>query len=179
MMVTNYAGNIPRYNPDSVILDIGESSDTDSSDSSSQGNDNIIVEEETVGNNDWEVRMLAEEMEKQEQASARKRGQSLDQSSESKKPGGVLRRRRKYSDTETSHSETDPEVAVAPTSTRPRAGSLDQFNLRYAQSTMHGGSGGGNSPRGVSSSSSSGSVHTPTTGRLFKALNIDRNKDKL
>lgn len=185
MMVTNYAGNqAPRYNPDSVILDIGESSDSDSTGSSSQANDNIIVEEEPAGTNDWEVRMLAEEMEKQEKASARKRGQSFDQSSsEMKRPTGVLRRRRKYSDTETSHSETDPDVAIPPP-TRPRAGSLDQFNLRYAQTT-HGGSTstsspqGGNSPRGVSSSSSSGSVHTPTTGRLFKALNIDRNKDKL
>lgn len=176
MMVTNYTGNIPRFNPDSVILDIGESSDSDSSGSSSKGNDNIIEEEEPVGHNDWEVRMLAEEMEKQEQASARKRGQSLDQSSESKRPGGNLRRRRKYSDTETSHSETDPDLAL-PSSSRPRAGSLDQFNLRYAQSTSQ--QSDNTSPRGVSSSSSSGSVHTPTTGRLFKALNIDRNKDKL
>lgn len=177
MMVTNYAGNIPRYNADSVILDIGESSDSETSDSSSQGNDNIIVEEEPVGHNDWEVRMLAEEMEKQEQASARKRGQSLDQSTELKRPGGILRRRRKLSDTETSHSETDPE-ATAPATSRPRAGSLDQFNLRYSQTTSSS-LGGGNGSRGVSSSSSSGSVHTPTTGRLFKALNIDRNNDKL
>lgn len=177
MMVTNYTGNVPRFNPDNVILDIGESSDSDSSGSSSQGNDNIIEEEEQVGHNDWEVRMLAEEMEKQEQASARKRGQSLDQSSELKKSGGMLRRRRKYSDTETSHSETDPELAL-PTSSRPRAGSLDQFNLRYAQSTSQH-TDNSSPPRGVSSSSSSGSVHTPTTGRLFKALNIDRNKDKL
>lgn len=176
MMVTNYAGNVPRFNPDNVILDIGESSDSESSGSSSQGNDNIIVEEEAVGHNDWEVRMLADEMEKQEQASARKRGQSFDQSStDLKRPAGVLRRRRKHSDTETSHSETDPDVALPP-SARPRAGSLDQFNLRYASSSQQPDN---SSPRAVSSSSSSGSVHTPTTGRLFKALNIDRNKDKL
>lgn len=184
MMVTNYTGNLPRFNPDNVILDMGDSSDSDSSGASIHSHDNIIATDEPqVGHNDWEVRMLAKEMEKQEQASARNRGQSLDQSSDSKKPvGGALRRRRKFSDTETSHSETDPDVTTARPSARPRAGSLDHFNLRYAQTSISSSlqpAADNNSPRAVSSSSSSGSVHTPTTGRLFKALNIDRNKDKL
>lgn len=181
MMVTNYTGNIPRFNPDNVILDMGDSSDSDSSGSSIEIHDSIVGEGvQQVSHNDWEVRMLAKELEKQEQASARKRGQSLDQCTESKKLGVVLRRRRKYSaETETSHSETEPDVKATP-STRPRASSLDQFNLRYAQTSPSSSQpADNNSPRAVSSSSSSGSVHTPTTGRLFKALNIDRNKDKL
>uniref|UniRef100_T1GIY4 Uncharacterized protein n=1 Tax=Megaselia scalaris TaxID=36166 RepID=T1GIY4_MEGSC len=42
--------------------------------------------------------------------------------------------------------ETDPE-ATAPATSRPRAGSLDQFNLRYSQTTSSS-LGGGNGSRG-------------------------------
>ncbi|EDW26828.1 GL14740, partial [Drosophila persimilis] len=197
MVVSDVTGNLTRLS-DSVILDIGESS----SSSSSSSKLNIAEEEDDedeeeaeaeaeaeadeeltasgTGNNDWEVRMLAAEMERQE----RKRGHSLsDNLGDLKHCSTFLRRRRKFSDTETEFSETDmddqlargsggpigsgtsglageaPATGAGPTSSgsgiqsgsqRPRASSLDQFNLRY-------GIGRG----------------------IFKAMSIDRDKDKL
>ncbi|XP_055840481.1 uncharacterized protein LOC129908169 isoform X3 [Episyrphus balteatus] len=147
VMVSNLTGNLtPMSN--SIILDIGESSSSSSSTSSSRSNLNYDEEENEqperlVHHNDWEVRMLAAEMDRQE----KKRGLSLsDNLTELKHYGRVLPRRRKLSDTETEFSETDVENVQ----TRPRAGSLDQFNLRY-------GIGRG----------------------IFKAMSIDRGKDKL
>ncbi|KMZ09856.1 uncharacterized protein Dsimw501_GD28122 [Drosophila simulans] len=193
-MVADVTGNLARLS-DSVILDIGESSS--SSSSSSKINmaevDDDEEEEDPRGrvarneedmddgegglasHNDWEVQMLAAEMERQE----RKRGHSLsDNLGELKHCSTFLRRRRKFSDTETEFSETDMEEQLArsrsgpmepsgsaPSSSgaggstsaghqsgsqRPRASSLDQFNLRY-------GIGRG----------------------IFKAMSIDRDKDKL
>ncbi|XP_022231114.2 uncharacterized protein LOC111080041 [Drosophila obscura] len=199
VVVSDVTGNLTRLS-DSVILDIGESS----SSSSSSSKLNIAEEEDDEdeeeaeaeaepdeeltasgpGNNDWEVRMLAAEMERQE----RKRGHSLsDNLGDLKHCSTFLRRRRKFSDTETELSETDMDeqlargsgsgpsgsgigggagaTAEAPAtgagsissgsgnqsgSQRPRASSLDQFNLRY-------GIGRG----------------------IFKAMSIDRDKDKL
>ncbi|KAM7348990.1 cyclic nucleotide-gated ion channel-like isoform 4-T10 [Cochliomyia hominivorax] len=150
--LANVQGNLSRIG-DSVILDIGES--TSSSSSSEKLNiddedddDEIESSDNHVHHNDWEVRMLAAEMEKQE----RKRGHSLSDNLQvdgTKLCGTFLRRRRKFSDTETEHSETDAEHA--PSTVRPRASSLDQFNLRY----------------GIS------------RGGIFKAMSIDRDKDKL
>ncbi|XP_017852468.1 platelet binding protein GspB isoform X2 [Drosophila busckii] len=197
MMISDVTGNLTRLS-DSVILDIGESSSSSSSSSKMNitGIDDDDEDEEAedelsgaalVGNtagtssssNDWEVQMLAAEMERQE----RKRGHSLsDNLGELRHCSSFLRRRRKYSDTETEYSETDQDerlaaaavtgeqlsstvstsaaaatttivdeaAAASSGSNRPRASSLDQFNLRY-------GIGRG----------------------IFKAMSIDRDKDKL
>lgn len=195
MMISDAAGNLARLS-DSVILDIGESSSSSSSSSkmniAGDQDDDDEAEDELsgaalvatgssgstlVGPNDWEVQMLAAEMERQE----RKRGHSLsDNLGELRHCSTFLRRRRKFSDTETEYSETDMDERLAGTvtgpggvggvggvggatvdatdaalaaqsgSSRPRASSLDQFNLRY-------GIGRG----------------------IFKAMSIDRDKDKL
>lgn len=184
MMISDVAGNLTRLS-DSVILDIGESSSSSSSSSkmniAGDEDDDEEAEDELsgaalvatgsggsslVGPNDWEVQMLAAEMERQE----RKRGHSLsDNLGELRHCSTFLRRRRKFSDTETEYSETDMDERLAATvtggeavdptdaalaaqsgSSRPRASSLDQFNLRY-------GIGRG----------------------IFKAMSIDRDKDKL
>ena len=153
--LTDIAGNLSRLG-DSVILDIGES--TSSSSSSEKLNaevkkDDIDEENENIDtdvhHNDWEVRMLAAQMEKQE----RKRGLSLSdnlQLNGTKSPSTLLRRRRKFSDTETEYSE-ETDADLPPTIVRPRASSLDQFNLRY----------------GIG------------RGGIIKAMSIDRDKDKL
>ncbi|XP_054087020.1 uncharacterized protein LOC105215046 isoform X2 [Zeugodacus cucurbitae] len=144
--VSDLTGNLDRQ--DSVVLDIGDSSSSSSSSSKlnikyediEQKNveDNVFAH---VHHNDWEVKMLAAEMAKQE----RKRANSTD----FKSSNSILRRRRKFSETETDISETDPEVESFSLS-RPRASSLDQFNLRYG------------------------------TGKdIFKAISIDRDKNKL
>lgn len=194
VMVADVTGNLARLS-DSVILDIGESSSSSSSSSKinmAEVDDDEEEEDPRVrdarneediddgegglaSHNDWEVQMLAAEMERQE----RKRGHSLsDNLGELKHCSTFLRRRRKFSDTETEFSETDMEEQLArsgsgpmepsgsaPSSSgaggstsaghqsgsqRPRASSLDQFNLRY-------GIGRG----------------------IFKAMSIDRDKDKL
>ncbi|XP_073835046.1 cyclic nucleotide-gated ion channel-like isoform X3 [Musca autumnalis] len=153
-LVVSVADNLTRLS-DSVILDIGESSSSSSSSEEklhlgeeAEENDDNDSSDKQVHHNDWEVRMLAAEMEKQE----RKRGHSLTESSplpNTKLGSTFLRRRRKLSDTETECSET--EVEQMPTHSRPRASSLDQFNMRY----------------GIGRSG------------IFKAMSIDRDKDKL
>ncbi|XP_046801311.1 uncharacterized protein LOC111687923 isoform X3 [Lucilia cuprina] len=152
VVLADVQGNLSRIG-DSVILDIGESTSSSSSsdklnvDDDDEDDDNESSDNH-VHHNDWEVRMLAAEMEKQE----RKRGLSLSdnlQMDGTKLCGTYLRRRRKFSDTETECSETDAEQA--PATARPRASSLDQFNLRY----------------GIG------------RGGIFKAMSIDRDKDKL
>ncbi|XP_065364545.1 uncharacterized protein Cngl [Calliphora vicina] len=155
VVLADVQGNLSRIG-DSVILDIGEStSSSSSSEKLNAGDDEVEDDDEEiessdnhVHHNDWEVRMLAAEMEKQE----RKRGLSLSDNLQlggTKLCGTFLRRRRKFSDTETECSETDAEHA--PATVRPRASSLDQFNLRY----------------GIG------------RGGIFKAMSIDRDKDKL
>ncbi|XP_053950080.1 uncharacterized protein LOC128858115 [Anastrepha ludens] len=143
--VSDVTGNLNRS--DSVVLDIGDSSSSSSSstklnvkyEDSEQKNVERVFE--NVDHNDWELKMLAVEMAKQE----RKRANSTD----FKYSNSTLRRRRKFSDTETDISEADAD-AEALTLSRPRASSLDQFNLRY-------GVGKG----------------------VFKAISIDRDKNKL
>ncbi|TMW45350.1 hypothetical protein DOY81_009570, partial [Sarcophaga bullata] len=153
--LTDIAGNLSRLS-DSVILDIGESTSSSSSseklnaevnkDDMDEANENTDT---NVHHNDWEVRMLAAEMEKQE----RKRGLSLSDNlhlNGTKPSSTLLRRRRKFSDTETEYSE-ETDADQTPAIVRPRASSLDQFNLRY----------------GIG------------RGGIFKAMSIDRDKDKL
>lgn len=87
--------------------------------------------------------MLAAELDKRESKSANDmRGTDVDESD------GLLRRRRKRSyTTDTDYTDSDLDS----TNARPRAGSLDQYNLRKKERT-----------RGV-----------------FKAMSFDRDKDKL
>lgn len=155
VILAGITGNFSQL-ADTVILDIGEST----SSSSSSENLNVKVktnddEEENkntdsnVHHNDWEVRMLAAEMEKQEH----KRGLSLSDNLdmiETKAYSNFLRRRRKFSDTETECSE-ETDADQTPAIIRPRASSLDQYNLHC----------------GISGSG------------IFKAMSIDRDKDKL
>jgi len=199
-MVADVTGNLARLS-DSVILDIGESSSSSSSsskiniadvDDDEEEEENPAArhprEEEDLdddgsggggrsgSHNDWEVRMLAAEMERQE----RKRGHSLsDNLGDLKHCSTFLRRRRKFSDTETEFSETDMEEQLA----RSGSGSMDPSG-----STVPSGSGGGGS---TSAGHQSGSQRPRASsldqfnlrygiGRgIFKAMSIDRDKDKL
>lgn len=202
VMVADVTGNLARLS-DSVILDIGESSSSSSSSSKiniADVDDDEEEEENPAGrhpreeedldddgsggggrsgsHNDWEVRMLAAEMERQE----RKRGHSLsDNLGDLKHCSTFLRRRRKFSDTETEFSETDMEEQLA----RSGSGSMDPSG-----STVPSGSGGGGSTS-TSAGHQSGSQRPRASsldqfnlrygiGRgIFKAMSIDRDKDKL
>lgn len=86
--------------------------------------------------------MLAAELDKREsKSSVDMRSSDVDESD------GLLRRRRKRSyTTDTDYTDSDIDVNA-----RPRAGSLDQYNLRKKERS-----------RGV-----------------FKAMSFDRDKDKL
>uniref|UniRef100_A0A336M8E0 CSON013459 protein n=1 Tax=Culicoides sonorensis TaxID=179676 RepID=A0A336M8E0_CULSO len=160
MVVSSYTGNLI---PDSVILDMGTSTSSNDSQSDDeeavdeeveeeQEEEELEEEEETcdededqvneLHSNDWEVRMLAAELDKRESKSAvDMRGSDVDESD------GLLRRRRKRSyTTDTDYTDSDADMTA-----RPRAGSLDQYNLRKKERT-----------RGV-----------------FKAMSFDRDKDKL
>lgn len=102
-------------------------------------------EEDELHHNDWEVRMLAAELKKRESVS------ELHQptSAQSSDNDVLLRRRKRRSDTDTDVSEGD--VAVS-RSSRPRAASLDQHNLRKQQFKCRS---------------------------VFKAMSFDRDKDQL
>jgi hypothetical protein len=139
-VISELTGNIIT---DSVIVDIESSAS--SGEFNSENED--FIEEETTGvqnvevpdddddeddeedesggemrlhHNDWELQMLAAELEKRESKSELKPTESASDIDSD----GLLRRRRKRSDTETDISETDSEMP------RPRAASLDQHNLR-------------------------------------------------
>lgn len=100
---------------------------------------------EQMNHNDWEVRMLAAELQKREHV-------STDLPSDLDENDGLLRRRRKRSDT-----DTEGSGAESHTLRRPRAASLDQFNLR----------------RGASLNLSK---HRAS---VYKAMSFDRDKDRL
>ncbi|XP_062560647.1 uncharacterized protein LOC134224966 [Armigeres subalbatus] len=110
-------------------------------------------EEEEMNHNDWEVRMLAAELQKRESI-------STDFPSDLDESDGLLRRRRKRSETDTDGSGAEFEVLR-----RPRASSLDQHNLRRGMS--------------VSVGSSSGASGSRRRGSVFKAMSFDRDKDRL
>lgn len=110
-------------------------------------------EEEEMHHNDWEVRMLAAELQKRESV-------STDFPSDLEESDGLLRRRRKRSETDTEGSGAELEVLR-----RPRASSLDQHNLRRGMSMSVG--------------SSSGASGSRRRGSVFKAMSFDRDKDRL
>ncbi|XP_058454819.1 uncharacterized protein LOC131432509 isoform X5 [Malaya genurostris] len=104
-------------------------------------------EEEEMNHNDWEVRMLVAELQKRESI-------STEILSDLEESGGVLRRRRKRSETDTEDGDVEFE-----TPRRPRASSLDQHNLRRGASVSHGSG--------------------KRRGSIFKAMSFDRDKDRL
>lgn len=116
--MSNVTGNLIA---DSVVLNMGEETATSSSSNESQSDDEEgdeqmeqADEDDDLNHNDWEVRMLAAELEKRESVS------DIDESD------GLLRRRKKRSDTDTDISESEMET----TTPRPRASSFDQNNTR-------------------------------------------------
>lgn len=120
--------------------DQDDDDDNDNDDEDLQDEDEDEVHE--LHSNDWEVKMLVAELEKRESKS------SVDVS-DVDESDGLLRRRRKRSYT------TDPEFSDTDThdpSLRPRAGSLDQVNLKRREKQHRG---------------------------VFKAMSFDRDKDKL
>lgn len=97
-------------------------------------------EVENFHHNDWEVRMLAAELKKRESVS--------EATAEPSENDGLLRRRKRRSDTDTDASENEHLAR----SSRPRAASLDQHNLRKQQYKCRS---------------------------VFKAMSFDRDKDQL
>ena len=125
-IVSNLTGNIVS---DSVVLNIeDETEDTAGSISQSEEEDEEMEEGavDEFQSNDWEVRMLAAELKKRESVS--------EPPTHCDEKDGLLRRRKRRSDTDTDASET--EVSGHPS--RPRASSLDQHNLRKQQYKCRG-----------------------------------------
>lgn len=133
---------------DSVVVNIDDSEESTTSNESPSAEFDDLEDldeantEVVLHHNDWEVRMLAAELKKRESVSEA----SQTQSHLSSENDGLLRRRKRRSDTDTDASEG--EVSR----TRPRAGSLDQHNLRKQQLKCRG---------------------------VFKAMSFDRDKDQL
>lgn len=168
MLVADITGNLRRVS-DSVVVDMHNSSSSSNS-SGSQVDDEDGVdeeleeEEEEEGEedeeeeddddaqqlhcDDWEIKMLAAELDRRE---SRKEDVSSETISEGDEQGsmGLLRRRRKRSDTDTECSELETELL-----TRPRASSLDQHHSSFRRST-------------------------PKLRGVFKAMSFDRDKDRL
>ena len=129
-----------------MVVNIEDNSSTDSNESNSDAEDDdeemdeAIADDVILHHNDWEVKMLAAELKKRESVSD---PQTITQSSEN---DGLLRRRKRRSDTDTDASENEASHS------RPRAGSLDQQNLRKQ----------------------------PLKSRsVFKAMSFDRDNDQL
>lgn len=179
MIVSDITGNLTRV-ADSVVLEMDDSSSSRSNSSDSQLEDEEDEEGGGEGDgdggiaeelhcDDWEIRMLAAEMDRREHhkkndeaaaaaaaaIAATTSSSNIGQRSESDENGILLRRRRKRSDTDTECSELETDLL-----TRPRAASLDQHqqNIRRTAAATVASS----KPRGV-----------------FKAMSFDRDKDRL
>ncbi|XP_055679126.1 uncharacterized protein LOC129787501 isoform X3 [Lutzomyia longipalpis] len=126
VLVQDITGNLKRISADSVILNIEDSSASySSSDSHVDGpDDEDEARDEELHCDDWEIRMLAAEMDRREQSETTLSVVAEPSGSHEEAP--TVRRRRKRSDTDTEPSEQEPEVVTS----RPRAGSLDHHNLR-------------------------------------------------
>ncbi|KAJ6630886.1 Cyclic nucleotide-gated cation channel alpha-3, partial [Pseudolycoriella hygida] len=151
IMMTDATGNIAEMSQ-SVVLNIEDSSRTSSSSCESQLEDDIDNVEEELHCDDWEIRMLAAELNRRE--SKKEEAKSSDSGSGPDKHSRMLRRRRRKDKSTESESEIsgtdgkndDENDHLA----RPRAASLDQHNLRRQ------------TPKGV-----------------IKAMSFDRDKDRL
>lgn len=162
VLVADITGNLTRV-ADSVIVDMHNSSSSSNSSADSQVEDEDGVDEEleeeeeeededddpqNLHCDDWEIKMLAAELDRRE---SRREDVSSETISEGDEAGstGLLRRRRKRSDTDTECSELETELL-----TRPRASSLDQHHSSIRRST-------------------------PKLRGVFKAMSFDRDKDRL
>jgi hypothetical protein len=125
-VVSSLTGNIVS---DSVVLNIEDETEEDSAESNSQSEEEDDMEEGTVDefqSNDWEVRMLAAELKKRQSVS--------EPPTHCDESDGLLRRRKRRSDTDTDASDLE----VSGQQSRPRAASLDQHNLRKQQYKCRG-----------------------------------------
>lgn len=125
-VVSSLTGNIVS---DSVVLNIEDETEEDSAESNSQSEEDDEAEEGAIDefqSNDWEVRMLAAELKKRESVS--------EPPTHSEEGDGLLRRRKRRSDTDTDASDME----VSGHHSRPRAASLDQHNLRKQQYKCRG-----------------------------------------
>lgn len=166
MTIDDVTGNLTRMS-DSVILNIENSSSASSSVSElhivDDDDDNLEVDDRSDDDDDddgdendelqhdnWEIRMLAAELNRRESKRDEQLISSGTNSEADGEESGVMRRRlRKRSDT--LESDTEPsEMETRDQTARPRAASLDQHNLRRERA------------KGV-----------------FKALSFDRDKDRL
>lgn len=141
IIVSNLTGNIVS---ESVVLNIEDETEDDSMGTNESEEEEEDMDEGTADefqSNDWEVRMLAAELKKRESV--------VELPVDCDESDGLLRRRKRRSDTDTDASET--EVGGSHHS-RPRAASLDQHNLRKQQYKCRG---------------------------VFKAMSFDRDKDQL
>lgn len=154
--ISNVTGNLVD---DSVVVNIEDDSTTsnefnsdadiddfDDNDEVNVAISNVEEEEEdddVLHHNDWEVRMLAAELKKRESVSELQTATTTTHFNENE---GLLRRRKRRSDTDTDVSENET------TCSRPRAASLDQYNLRRQQFKSRG---------------------------VFKAMSFERDKDQL
>ncbi|XP_059622102.1 uncharacterized protein LOC132265433 isoform X2 [Phlebotomus argentipes] len=128
VLVQDITGNLTRISADSVILNIEDSSASySSSESQVDGPDDEEdgARDDELHCDDWEIRMLAAEMDRREQSES---ALSVVAEASGSQEETTVRRRRKRSDTDTEPSEHEPEVVTS----RPRAGSLDHHNLRRA-----------------------------------------------
>lgn len=146
IVVSNLTGNIMS---ESVVLNIEDETEEDSVTSNGSQSEDDEIEEgpiEELHHNDWEVRMLAAELKKRQSVS--------ELPTELEEGDGLLRRRKRRSDTDTDASEPEAGSQRGPHSqhARPRAASLDQHNLRKQQYKCKG---------------------------VFKAMSFDRDKDQL
>lgn len=140
IVVSNLTGNIVS---DSVVVNIEDDSEESITSNDSTHTDEEMEEENEDNDfhhNDWEVKMLVAELKKRESIT--------ELAAESSENDGLLRRRKRRSDTDTDVSENEN---LARTS-RPRAASFDQHNLRKQQYKCRG---------------------------VFKAMSFDRDKDQL
>lgn len=124
VMMTDAAGNITEMS-ESVVLNIDNSSHTSSSSAESHLEDDYNDnDDDELHCDDWEIRMLAAELNRRE---SKKEEASTEASSGPDEHGRLLRRRRRKEETVDSDTEiSDNEDHSA----RPRAASLDQHNLR-------------------------------------------------
>lgn len=124
VMLTDAAGNVTEMSQ-SVVLNIDNSSRTSSSSGDSHTDDYNDNDDEELHCDDWEIRMLAAELNRRE---SKKDEAHSEVGSEPDEHGRLLRRRRrkeKSFDTDSEMSDNENDHLA-----RPRAASLDQHNLR-------------------------------------------------
>lgn len=124
VMMTDAVGNITELSQ-SVVVNIDNSSRTSSSGESHMDDDYNDNDDEELHCDDWEIRMLAAELNRRE---SKKEEAVSEAGSGPDEHGRLLRRRRrkeKSADTDSEISDNENDHLA-----RPRAASLDQHNLR-------------------------------------------------